>query len=169
MRRLDLDFAERRPRWPAAALALVGVLLVGDTVSSWLQLRERARQLAEAASGVPRVVAPTEPMSDSMRREFDGARRLLAELAKPWDPMFRAIESSLDNEAALLSIEPDAARQSVQISGEARNFAAVLRFVDRLEKTGTLTRVHLLSHEVNEEAPSRPTQFSLSASWRVAP
>ena len=78
MRRLDLEFAERRPRWPAAALALVGVLLAGDAVSNWLQLRERAREAAETAAGVPRAAPTGEPMSDSMRREFDSARRLVA-------------------------------------------------------------------------------------------
>jgi Tfp pilus assembly protein PilN len=169
MRTLELDLVRRRARWPGWLLALVGLALALDAGSTWLRLRDEAREAAQQGAARAVRTAPPEPMSEQTQREFDAARRVLAELAQPWEQLFRAIEGALDKDTALLAIEPDAGKQALQISGEARHYAAILRFMTRLESSGTLSRVHLLSHEVQDDAPERPTRFTLAASWRAAP
>jgi Tfp pilus assembly protein PilN len=108
-------------------------------------------------------------MTEETRREFEAARKLLLELALPWERLFRSIEAAVDKDTALLAVDPDAAKQTLQVTGEARDYLAVLNFMARLEQDRTLTRVHLLSHEVREDAPEQPTQFTLAASWRAEP
>lgn len=168
MRALTLDFVRRRSIWPGAAMALVGAVLAFDAGSGFLRLREEVHTLSSENASQP-VREAAEPVTEQTLHEIEAARRLLADLALPWEKLFRSVERAVDRDTALLSIEPDVGKQTLQITGEARNFTAVLRFIGRLEREGSLARVHLLNHEVREEAPERPTQFRLSASWRAAP
>jgi len=57
----------------------------------------------------------------------------------------------------------------VRISGEARNYLAILNLMLRLEEPQVLTGVHLLNHQIREDVAQRPYQFTLAASWRAAP
>jgi Tfp pilus assembly protein PilN len=132
--------------------------------------QDELERLQRNAAG-PRVVkmAPKQPVNEATRREFDAARRILQELTLPWEPLFRAIESSLDKQTALLAIEPDAGKGMVRITGEARDYLAILAFMRRLEQAGALVAVHLLNHQIREDVAERPYQFILAASWRTAP
>jgi hypothetical protein len=170
MRRLELDFARRRPRWPAWALLVVGIAVAGDALVGYHGLRDEARELERQRSGArPAAPARREPLSEAMQRELDGARQVLHELALPWETLFRSIESALDNDTALLAIEPDALKRVVRISGEARDYPAVLEFMRRLAGAQVLAGVHLLNHQVRDDVAEHPVQFTLAASWRTQP
>lgn len=169
MRALDLDLVRRRPRWPGWLMAVVGIVLVVDALTGTLRLQGEVQDLSRQSGARALRAAPAEAMTEETRREFEAARRLLLELSLPWEGLFRSIEAAVDDDTALLAIEPDAAKQTLQITGEARDYLAVLNFMSRLEKDRTLVRVHLLNHEVREEAPEQPTQFTLAASWRAGP
>ena len=169
MRRLDFDLVRRSARWPGWAVGVVGLALAVDATSQWLDLQHDVDARAARGSLVAARALPAEPMTEETRREYDAARRLLLELALPWDRLFRSIEGALGADTALLAVEPDAAKQVLQLSGEARDFQALLAFMARLEDDRTLTRVHLLHHELREDAVERPTAFTLAAHWRAAP
>ena len=53
-----------------------------------------------------------------------------------------------------------------ELSGDV---AALLAYIDELERDPSLARVHLLNHQVREDAPERPTQFTVSATWKASP
>lgn len=169
MARLELDLVRRRPAWPPWLALVVGLALAADAGLQWLGLRDEVATLQQRGSARPARAVAAEPVSEETQRELAGARRLLEELALPWEALFRSIEGAVDRDTALLSVEPDAGRRAVQISGEARDYPAVLRFMERLEKGPALARVHLLSHEVRQDDADRPTLFTLAASWKVAP
>jgi Tfp pilus assembly protein PilN len=170
MRALDLDLVRRRPAWPAWLLLAVGLLLAGESIVTYAGLRDELGQLQRRASA-PTVAArsPKPPLNEQTQREFDAARLVLQELALPWDALFRSIESSIGTDTALLSIEPDASKRMVRISGEARNYLAILNFMQRLQQPQVLTGVHLLSHQMREDVAERPYQFTLAATWRMSP
>jgi Tfp pilus assembly protein PilN len=170
MRALDLDLVRRRPAWPAWLMLAIGIALAGDALVSYLGARDELTQLQQRRAGVlPTVARAKEPVSEQTQRELDAARQTLQELALPWEPLFRAIEGSIDADTALLAIEPDAGKQVVRISGEARNYLAILEFMQRLEQPRVLTGVHLLNHQIREDVAERPYQFTLSAAWRAVP
>jgi Tfp pilus assembly protein PilN len=170
MRRLQLDFIERRRNWPAWLMLAVGAVLLADASLERSRLADEIAGLQERLSG-PRVVrqAPKEKLSEAMQIEFNSSRRVLQQLSLPWEHLLRSIEGAVDRDTALLAIEPDAEHQQLQITGEARHYPAVLDFVKRLSKTPGLERVHLVSHEVRAEVPERPLQFTLAATWKVGP
>ena len=165
MRRLEFDFVRRRPQWPGWLVGAFGLALAFDAVTTYAQLDDELRRRTDSAVAASVRPAAPEVLSEQAQREVDAARRLLLEMALPWDPLFRSIEGALGKDVALLAVEPDAARHSVQIIGEARSYLAVLNFVARLNQDPTLTRVHLLEHAVRKEAPEQPLRFTLMASW----
>ena len=42
----------------------------------------------------------------------------------------------------------------------------MLQYLKRLGATGSFAEVHLLSHQVREDDPQRPIQFSVQATFR---
>jgi Tfp pilus assembly protein PilN len=170
MRALDLDLVRRRPAWPAWLMLAIGIVLAAEALFGYFSLRDEVAQ-QQRRRVAPRIatVTPKEPVSEQTQRELNAAQQILRELALPWDALFGAIEASTDSSTAMLSIEPDGGKRVVRISGEARNYLAVLNFMARLEKAQVLTGVHLLSHQVREDVAGQPVQFVLAANWRTVP
>ena len=174
MRALDLELVRRRPLWPAWAILAIGLALGAEALYSAVKARDVLDALQQRR-GRPAISASMakEPVSEQTQRELDTARQALRELAMPWEALFRAIEGTKEgvkgSSTALLVIEPDAAKQVVRIGGEARDYASILELARRLEAPPVLGDVHLLNHEILEEAAGRPFQFTLSAHWRNAP
>lgn len=170
MRRLDIDFAQRRARWPAWVLLALGLAVAGDASWRYWELRDAQAQVQQRRSAASRRAPPPAPPPDERtQRELAAARQVLQELALPWDALLRDIEAALGEHAALLAIEPDASRRLVRVSGEARRYADAIEFMQRLDAAPTLMGVHLQNHQVRDDVPERPVQFTLGASWRMQP
>jgi hypothetical protein len=94
---------------------------------------------------------------------------VLRRLSLPWDSLFLTMESAAGGEVALLALEPDAEKQVVKVSGEAKDFTALLNYVTRLEAQEAFGPVYLQSHQVQLQDPQRPVRFALHAVWKGAP
>jgi hypothetical protein len=164
MRGLDLDLLKRRPAWPCWVVLAIGAALVADAGLQRERLGERLDELQRPPVAA-RAAKRTEGVSPETQRELDGARRLLQELVLPWETLLRGIEASADKDSGLLAIEPDADKRAVRITGEARDYGAVLDFVTRLSQKPGLAHIHLLNHQMREDVAERPFMFTLSASW----
>lgn len=170
MRALDLDLVRRRPAWPSWLMLMVGLALAGEALFGYMNLRDEFSQLERRRAGPQLSAARSkEPVNEQTQRELDAAQQILRELALPWEALFRSIEGALGSDTALLAIEPDAGKRVVRVSGEARNYLAILSFMVRLESSQALTGVHLLNHQIREDVAQRPYQFTLSASWSTLP
>jgi Tfp pilus assembly protein PilN len=93
------------------------------------------------------------------------ANEITAQLNLPWNELFSAIERAPTVDVALLAIEPDAVKHTVQISAEARNFAAMLAYLKALDTGGKLSNIYLQNHQVQAQDPNHPVRFGLVASW----
>ena len=85
----------------------------------------------------------------------------------PWDKLFKALETSMDKDVALLSIQPDVAGGVVILSAEARDWNAMLGYIRRLGEDKFFTDVHLVSHQIQQSDPQKPVRFVLSCAWDI--
>lgn len=169
MRSIEIDFVRRRSSWVAWVVLGIALFLSVDAGRAYFEMKGTL-----AADGrrieAPATPAPAEEnLPVQTQRELENARRVLLELTLPWEGLFRSVETAAGKHVALLSIEPDAGRGQVRVTGETRDYVSALNFMVRLEEGRVLERVHLISHELREDDPHRPYRFALVGYWRAQP
>jgi len=170
--RLDLDF-ERQVFGPARArfvllalgiVAIAGVLGYERLVAGEIARREseiRHMQEQVRARQPVRVKVGARQLNDEIKR----AKKVIQHLTLPWTRLFAAIESIDKQNVALLSLQPDASKRRITITGEAKHLATMLDYVRALEKGSMVNGVYITSHEVQRQDPTHPVRFILEASW----
>ena len=171
MKPLDLDFARSpaAPRWAGWVLLIVASAFAAELGRSYVVLRKsverqelRLSKLAKKSANSHVVRVALHPASpEEMRFARDTIRRL----ATPWDRLFAALESANIKGISLLSVEPNAERGEVVITGEARDYLATLNYVAALSAEKRLRWTHLVKHETKAGDPGRPLTFTVSATW----
>ena len=162
--RLELDHAapRRRARWPGFALLGISLALAAQLGSSY-------RDTASALRAVPAAVqapAPRPAPSKTADAEDKVARAAMRQLALPWAGLIRALEDSATPDVALLQLQPEAQQQVLRVTAEARNAAAMFRYLKSLSHARGLSEIHLVTHEVAQDDPQRPVRFAAQASFR---
>ncbi len=159
-RALHLDHFAPPRRVSLAGIAVLGAALaVAVLLAVWQQHLVGQIELLELqqAQLAPRRPATERPPS---------AQMVAFELRLPWLQLFDAVESAADpNAIALLSIEPDARRSALRISGEARSKKAMLDYMQRLGEQSPMVRAVLESHQQRSIGGAAPVQFVVMATW----
>ena len=171
MRDLGLDFQPRRPGLLTVVLLLAGVVLCAD---AWLEdsalrgrLDEVEAKLTQAKRRADRVDAgkrDSRPENVFSAEEAKTLRQTIGLIRIDWEQLYRSIDAATSEDIALLAIRPSAAGKAVQISGEARNMAAALAFVEALRRE-PLDKAVLLSHQIKQSDPQQPILFEIAATW----
>jgi len=171
-RALDLDFrgAKRRAPWAAWVLLALAAGFTADLAVSYQNVQEsivkaqarlasleRPRNAAAPVRARPRNISP---------EEIAQARETYTRLSTPWNDLFGALESTMVDKVALLAIEPDTKTGTVVISGEGRDYPAVLEYVVGLQGAKFFERVHLVRHEIRQNDPQNAAAFAVSAAWK---
>jgi Tfp pilus assembly protein PilN len=95
------------------------------------------------------------------------ARVVLSHLTVPWETLFRGLESVDEKDVALLSMIPDAEKQQIKLTLEAKNLNAMLSYHRKLQENPTFKEVSLGEHEIVQQDPYRPVRFSVTATWVI--
>jgi Tfp pilus assembly protein PilN len=177
MKRVRLDFAPpslRRTlyRAPRAAWGPVlgGIALCVVALTQVLDYREEREevdaQLAalRARAAAPVVVPPVQRPSVG-EREAAAVNGAISKLNLPWRALHDAVRAATPPNIALLALEPDAKKQVLRISAEAKNSDDMLAYVAALGQGTLFGTVTLVRHEVMEQDPNRPLRFQLDAGW----
>lgn len=181
---LTLDFSGRRP-WPGVlgwALLALGLAAAGLELAQW---RAGEADLAEREAIVERLRhqalrAETAPVSETRagpaaasrklsEQELRPALRLAGQLGADWGAVLRDLAGAEDDRLALLSLEVDAARSSLRLTGEAKSLEAVFAYLGRLEAAPTLAGAQLSSYERFQEGAVELIHFNAAASWEGRP
>ena len=93
------------------------------------------------------------------------AQATVRQLALPWPQLIDSLERAALKEVAVLHIQPDAQSRVVRVTASAAQERAMLEYLRRLGNG--FAEVHLLSHQIREDEPQRPIQFSVQASFRA--
>ena len=171
MDKLRLDYQRSMKPFPAAGvillLAVTALLaLAGDY---YYQLNVKAEAWEDSLSGEASAAsaAADAAIRGGQAGDIRLANEVLRQLTLPWEDLFSAVESSTNARVTLLSLEPDVEKRVVNISCEARNVAAMLTFIERLQQRQAFESIYLQSHQIQEFEPERPVRFSLVASWKA--
>lgn len=173
MRALTLDFRrnELPHGWINVVLLFAGVAAAGYAGWSAWQFSADARALeAKLASLSKQPERKTAQRSGADAQQFDRESRVLAnvavELNTPWNPLFRALEDA-PQKVALLSIEPDAHKRELVLTGEAKDFKEMLDYVRYLQGQTMLSGIALQTHQINQQDSDKPVRFRITAAWTV--
>jgi Tfp pilus assembly protein PilN len=177
MRALQLDYQRSVRPIPWLGLGVLASALVALALmaSHYHQLGQHIALWEARAAHVERLSSHRArallPLSGQAAREqaleVQHANQVLRKLSLPWDMLFRAVESAGGESVALLSMEPDIQKGTVRISGEAKNFAAMLDYIRQLGARDVFGSVHLQNHQIRQDDPQKPVRFSLLAAWKV--
>lgn len=99
-------------------------------------------------------------LSEQQRRDWN---RVVRQLNTPWSAILDALETSLPDGVALVSIEPDTTHGRVRLQVEAKTLDALLGYATTLKAAERLEDVVLVKHETNEQDPTHPVRLSLDA------
>jgi len=182
MRKVRIDFAPpslRRTLYHAPrgtwSLVIAALALAGPLASVSAQYRglqhaqaQRAAQTAQAqARAVARtpVAAPARVVPPAQAGAVNAAAQ---QLNLPWRGLYDAVQAATPATIALLALEPDAKKNSVRITAEAKSSDDMIGYVEQLERIEWFSTVLLARHEINEQDKNRPIRFQIDAQWRPA-
>ncbi len=89
----------------------------------------------------------------------------IAQLNLPWRDVLDAIEAATPKTIALLALEPDAKRNLVKGSAEAKSSSEMIAYIEDLKHQAFFTSVILNKHEINERDPNKPLRFQFEVQW----
>ncbi len=169
---LQLDFVQpvRRPLWLGLLLLALALGVAADLGKRWQDTREALQRMQASDSllntdrprGKP---VPAEYLDDHVK----AAETVVRNLTLPWASLIETLEETGNQDVAVLQVQPDAQQRLLRMTGEARNQNALWQYVNSLAATRSLEEVHLLNHQVLQEDPQKPLQFSLQARIKAAP
>jgi len=176
MRALNLDFrrTERQSKWLRLICLACGLAAAIATGAQYQRVsdemvRVNATIRAPGTTARKAPVASTRSDADVQKvaLEIKHASDIVHQLNVPWDELLANIEAANIEDVALLSIESDVDRRTINISGEAKGLPAMLEYTRSLQARPTLADIFLQSHEIQAQDPQHPVRFVLSANWLV--
>jgi uncharacterized protein YfaT (DUF1175 family) len=168
-RAVHLDYQRTPGGFPWAGMALLALTLAllarigSDYVSLTRQAAKLEAKAVQIAQTHPKLrneklsVAEVRDRAQEVKR----ANEVLRRLTLPWERLFQAVESSSGKEVALLTVNPDMEKGVVKISGEAKNLASALEYIQKLEKQEMFGTVYLQSHQIQWQDSEKPVRFSI--------
>lgn len=153
--------------WMARVLLIVGALAtVGlgaaihklNALTSVLEADASHLRHPQSAGVQPRMEAALQ------REEIAAAQVAMAELALPWEPLFKILEQTRSPRVKLLGMEPDPKRGKLRITAEANEAQDMLDYVLTLGRQPMLQDVFLLHHE-RGEGDAAGIRFAVEAVW----
>ena len=179
----ELDFASRpSPFTPiGSVLLLIGLVLAGlatlDVVDGLAQRDSAEEKQAQLVARVAELRGAKIPQArsaknatgqsigpdDKEERRIAEAKKVIRNLAAPWNELFDALEKAQDDTVALLSITPERAAGQVSLTGEAKSYEALTDYLTRLDDSGVFASSQLLGYEI--KGGDRNVVFSATTSF----
>jgi Tfp pilus assembly protein PilN len=159
------------------ALLTCGAMLLALVFFQHKQLANISTALAwqiQDAQGRPQTSLATRRFTDTQTTQAaeEASKRadaVLHALDLPWNGLFSALESAINNDIVILSVAPNPQGGSLALKAMATDTDAAIDFADRLKAGRLLTDIHIVQEEPGEQSQRFPLQFSLNADWKVIP
>lgn len=171
-RPLRIDFIAALPRPKTAWVCLLcGALLLGLAADHYAELEAEVAQAEAQLNRLQRqhkLLLGQQGRSDSGTRQ-QGAQReqnmLDAVSRNTWQPQLQAVESALNKDVAILSLNQEGAARRLRIAAEARTIDDALAFVERIRKSQRFSEVMLSGHDNHVSTGIEVLGFTVLAAW----
>lgn len=165
---LWIDYQRNDPARRRAGLLLLafGVVVTLLTSADYFAVAAERDDLQAQVEGLRQTAERERPVSRTATASAAAEPAKVAPSAQRWDALFASLEAAADETVTLLTLHPT--EKEIQLSGEARDFAASMDYVQRLQAQPALANARLTQSEVMADKPHRPVRFALVADWRGA-
>jgi len=180
MRALHIDLAPasvlrtfRRTTAAEWLLLVAGLALCAWTAWAWIRqdaaeaiLRAELAQMKTRLAGrqAGTVATTAEPVSPDRSAAVSS---LIVQLNLPWGSLLGSLEKADQPSVALLELSLQPKRRVLRGAAEARDTAAMLRFLQRLQSQPELDAVRLVRHEHADQDPTQPVRFEFEGVLRM--
>ena len=168
---LQLDFIQppRRPMWLGLVLLALTLGIAAELALRLHEVRTELRRVAATKEllNADRPRAKPVPVAQ-LDEHVKAAEGVVRNLTLPWATLIETLENAATKDVAVLQIQPDAQQQQLRVTAEARDQGAMWQYVRNLAAAKALEDVHLLNHQVQQDDPQKPLQFSVQATVKIA-
>lgn len=178
MSALQIDFAPRSWRrvlantsittWTLGFVALLCCAYIGwQALDITRRIEQQEMMLTGLRAQHAKQVAhqPVVTITPIPPAQATSVNRAIAQLNLPWSAVLDALEAATPATVALLSIEPNAQKQILRTTAEAKTPDLMVAYIEELKRQPFLTSVVLTKHEINEQDPNKPIRFVVEATW----
>lgn len=157
----------RRVNLFLGAAALLMLLLLAVNVRNVLTATGEAAGLKEDIARIDRKFNPggTVPEKDyqALVGKISAANIIIRKKSLNWIGLLNRFENVVPDGVSLSSIQPSTKDSTLQITGEAKSFANLRRFMENLEESHFFTDTYLLAQtDVKQEEVRRGLTFTIS-------
>lgn len=172
---IDFDFLKSAPApsrrgwylfFAGAALLFWQMLELRTAQLSTLELQSNIAALQNRSrTSQSEQKLETEP-TPAERVEIAQARSASLQLNYPWDQVFDAIEKAQHPDVALLGVDPKSKTGQIRLTAEAKDAVAMTQYIANLQRSPSLSRALLTSHQIQSQQPGTPLRFQILAQWK---
>lgn len=171
--RLHIDFVVRR-RWPGALGW--GALALGLALSVWVlwdyaRIQDDTALVHAQADRTSRQIelahrlAERERADPGLQQDLGSVRKVAVALSLDWQPLFAELEQRRRDDIALLSLEPDASRQALRLTGEAKDLKALFDWLESFSDARVLGAPRVEAFEYRQRGSVQVLAFSVRMRW----
>lgn len=175
MKKLPINFAPRTPWWQHATKTAWLLLLFAVTCTALV-----SQQLIHIVGANMQMVAQLEALQSNNRARpphaiaaparlttssIQGINQAVDGLNVPWPQLFAALDTTIPKGVALISLEPDPSRQSLQLIAESATTDGMFATIAGLQKRPELGQARITRTQVDLQQAQRPVRFALDISW----
>jgi len=151
------------------ALLAAGLVLASVAAGHYIQNSREIAAIESEAGYFSMADVAEGKASPADIEEVAVVRAGIERLSLPWGSLFSALEKVNAEKVSLVSLEPNAQKNSVKIIAEAPDVYEMLAYVRALSIQPSLKNVLLTQYEIRLEAANQPVRFILAASWKSMP
>ena len=127
--------------------------------------RELIRRIQEYTRAGRTVLFGDQKTQDAVLRNLEIIGQIVRDLDIDWRRLFAAVEGAVAPGIRMMSIRPDPLRQLLQIEAKAADGTQAQRFIDRLQRDGTISDAYLVREERNNA--DGLLSFTVRARWEI--
>ena len=159
MIKIKINLATRSYTWKGVGIALpIAIIILSAILFVYLREQERDYRIAterlEKRFTELSEIQSLKQETSKEEQKSDADLALIADILEKrrfsWIEALDNLEKAIPSGISLSSIQPSFKEGGVILAGSARDFAALSRFIDSLEKLKVYRRVFLVSHSVRE-------------------